>query len=91
MYVFLLGLHLPLIFKNTKAMKYTMKNVHIGKLIKAELMEQGRSVAWFARKICCAKSNIYKLFERESIDLAQLIKISEVLDHNFLKDCYVEV
>ena len=67
-----------------------MKDVHVGKMIEAELDRQGRSVAWLAKEIYCEKSNIYKMFKRKSIDLLQLIHISEVLQHNFLRDCYEE-
>ena len=69
---------------------FKMKEIHVGKMIHEELLSQGRTVTWFAKQICCEKSNIYKLFRRESIDLLQLMKISEVLGHNFLKDCYEE-
>ena len=69
---------------------FTMKEVHIGKLIHDELDRQGRTVVWFAKQIYCEKSNVYKMFRRKSIDLFQLMRISEVLDHNFLKDCYEE-
>ncbi len=65
-----------------------MKDVHIGQLIKSELKRQGRTVSWLAEKIFCEKSNIYKMFRRKSIDLEQLMRISEALNHNFLKDCY---
>lgn len=65
-----------------------MKDVHIGQLIKTELKRQGRTASWLAAKIFCEKSNIYKLFRRKSIDLEQLMRISEALNHNFLKDCY---
>lgn len=68
----------------------TMKDVHIGKIIQEELERQGRSASWLAREIYCEKSNVYKLFKRPSIDLLQLIHISKVLQHNFLKDCFIE-
>ena len=68
-------------------MKFVMKDVHVGKLIHEELTRQGRTVNWFAKEIYCEKSNVYKMFNRKSIDLLQLMKISEVLDHNFLRVC----
>lgn len=71
-------------------MNFVMKNVHIGQMIQDELNRQGRSVNWFAKGIYCEKSNVYKMFKRKSIDMAQLMKISEILGHNFLKDCYEE-
>lgn len=71
-------------------MGFKMKDVHVGELIYAELKRQGRTVNWFASQIYCEKSNIYKLFRRKSIDLGQLMMISEVLNHNFLRDCFSE-
>ena len=64
------------------------KNLHIGHMIKAEMERQGRSASWLARAILCERSNVYKLFNRESIPVDQLIRISEILDHDFLQDCY---
>ena len=66
------------------------KDLHIGNLIEKELDRQGRSAAWLAKSIYCEKSNIYKLFKRESIGIDQLIRISEVMDHDFLSDCYAK-
>ena len=74
----------------TKIMSFVMKDVHIGQLIQEEMNLQGRNVTWLAKGIFCEKSNVYKMFKRKSIDLAQLMKVSEVLNHNFLKDCYEE-
>lgn len=71
-------------------MKFQMKDFHIGKMIQDELSRQGRTVVWLAKAIYCEKSNVYKLFKRKSIDFEQLLKISEVLNHNFLNDCYEE-
>ena len=71
-------------------MNFVMKDVHIGQLIQEELIRQGRTVNWFAKGIYCEKSNVYKMFKRKSIDMAQLMNVSEVLNHNFLKDCYEE-
>lgn len=67
-----------------------MKDVHIGQMIKDELNRQGRTVNWLAKEIYCEKSNVYKMFRRKSLDLDQLLKICNVLNHNFLKDCYEE-
>lgn len=72
-------------------MNFTMKrDVHIGEMIRQEMVSQGRSVAWLASKICCEKSNIYKLFKRKSVDVEQLMLISTTLKHNFLRDCFEE-
>jgi len=71
-------------------MSFTMKDIHVGNMIKKERKKQGRSVKWLAKEIYCEKSNIYKMFNRKSIDLGQLMLISNVLQHNFLRDCFEE-
>lgn len=58
----------------------------IGKLIKEELERQERSVTWFAKKLSCHRTNVYDIFARDNIDMTLLIRISRILDHNFLRD-----
>lgn len=60
---------------------------HIGKMIRAQLKAQGRSMAWFATAIHCDRSNAYKMLKHETIDLVLLMKISEMLNYDFLHDC----
>ena len=74
--------------RKNNSMKTYKKDLHIGTIIQEELARQGRSAAWLAKSIYCEKSNIYKLFRRESIGIDQLMRISEVMDHDFLGDCY---
>lgn len=59
---------------------------HIGALIKAELEHQERGVSWFARKLACDRSNVYRLFQKESIDTKLLTRISQILCHDFFLD-----
>ena len=59
--------------------------VHIGQLIEQELRRQRRSVSWFARELYCDRTNVYKLFRKESIDTLLLYRISMVLSHDFFK------
>ncbi|MBP5643310.1 MAG: XRE family transcriptional regulator [Bacteroidales bacterium] len=72
-------------------MDFKMKDVHVGAMIQEELQRQGRTVNWFAGQIYCEKSNVYKMFKRKSVDLIQLMKVSEALGHNFLRDCFEEI
>lgn len=55
----------------------------IGQLIKEELTAQERGVAWFSRKIHLDRSNVYRLFQKNSIDTDLLKRISLVLDKDF--------
>lgn len=65
--------------------------MHIGQQIEKIFREQGRKVSWFADKLCCDRRNIYKIFERESIDTALLARISILLGHDFLQDLSDEI
>jgi hypothetical protein len=60
-----------------------MTQILIGKLIEEELRSQDRSVVWLAAKLQCNRTNIYKIFRRDSIDAELLLRISNVLRRNF--------
>ncbi len=57
--------------------------IHIGDLIRQELIRQDRTPTWLARKINCERTNVYDIFERTSINTDLLAKISQVLDCDF--------
>ena len=61
-------------------------NLHIGQLIKAVFDKSGMSVAEFARQINCERTNVYTIFRRRTIDVELLVRISYILNHNFLDD-----
>ena len=60
--------------------------MHIGKLIKEQMEKQGKTVVWLARELSCSRTNIYKIFEKSSIDTSLLMRISVVLQYNFFVD-----
>ena len=66
-------------------MNKQQKRVHIGSLIKKELERQERTVSWFARKLSCDRSNVYKLFKRPNVDTDLLLRISVILHYNFFE------
>ena len=59
--------------------------LHVGQMIKEEVERQERPIAWFARKLSCSRANVYNIFARENIDLILLIRISNILNVNFLE------
>ena len=65
-------------------------DIHIGSRIQQVMKDQGRNVSWFAKQICFERSNVYKMFKRKSIDTDLLIKISEVLGHDFLSEYFYD-
>lgn len=60
--------------------------IHVGKLIEQTLREQGRTVTWFAQRLCCTRPNVYKIFHKENIDVQMLWHISCILEHDFFND-----
>lgn len=66
------------------------QKLHIGQMIKAVFDKSGLSVAELARRIHTARSNVYFIFERPSIDMEQLLDICDALDHNFLDDIQLQ-
>lgn len=60
--------------------------IHIGKRIEEELRLQERSVTWFANKLYCDRTNVYKIFRKQSIDTELLLRISAILNHDFFSD-----
>ena len=68
------------------AEKEQIQEMHIGKMVAAELERQGRKVEWLARQLPCDKSNMYKLLKKPNWDVAMLIRISRILGHDFMHD-----
>ncbi|MBQ9558527.1 MAG: helix-turn-helix transcriptional regulator [Bacteroidaceae bacterium] len=56
---------------------------HIGHLIRQEVERQGLTVVSLARMLSCSRTNIYKIFDRQSIDTDQLFRISSLLHTDF--------
>ena len=59
--------------------------MHIGKLIKQQMDEQGKSVVWLARQLSYSRTNVYKIYDKSSIDTDVLLRISILLQYDFFK------
>ena len=57
----------------------------IGQLIKTRLKERGLTVSHLARTLSCERSNLYRIFEKDSIDTRLLLNISRALDYDFFQ------
>jgi len=57
--------------------------IHLGKIIRQTLRQQGRSVTWLARQLPCDRSNLYKIFSKHTLDTEILYRISQLLDTDF--------
>lgn len=57
----------------------------IGELIKHKLHEKGKSSVWLANQIPYSRANIYKIYNKKSIDTSILMRISMALEYDFFQ------
>ena len=57
--------------------------MHIGQLSKEQVEKHGKTVVWFANELSCSRTNIYKIYEKSSIDTSLLLRISSILEYDF--------
>lgn len=57
--------------------------IHIGKQIRQKMEERQKTVVWLAKHLSCSRTNIYKIFEKHSVDTDILARISSVLEFDF--------
>lgn len=69
-------------------MSENYSKIYIGKIIRAKVDERGLGYAEFARRINCARTSNYSLFNSKSIDVERLLHISEVLEYDFINEVY---
>lgn len=67
-----------------------IKNIHIGELIARRLDISGLSYAEFARRLYVDRTTIYNIIRSKSIDIDRLIKISTILDFDFISEIYMD-
>ena len=60
--------------------------MHIGERIKEVMHQQRVSVIAIAKEIDCERTNVYNIFERETISTGLLKKFCIILGYDFFKD-----
>lgn len=60
----------------------------IGQRIKEvfDQMPKTCTVAWLASELHCDRRNVYRLFERENVDILLLARLSCIMKHDFFAD-----
>ena len=58
----------------------------MGHIIKQVFDEQGRTVNWFAKKMHCNRTNIYKIFEKQHLNSDTIQRASKALEPDFFYD-----
>jgi len=62
-----------------------MSKIDIGTIIQEQMKNRKQKALWLAMQISCDRSNIYKLFNKRSINTDVLLNISLALDHDFFQ------
>lgn len=65
-----------------------ISKIHIGQLIRQQLEERRMAITDFAAMLHYERTNVYKIFKRKSIDVELLIRVSEILQYDFLAEVY---
>lgn len=66
--------------------KDAMENKTIGSKIKDLVYKKGIPIPQFAEMINCSRKHVYKIFDRNTMDIQQLAIISKALNYDFFKD-----
>lgn len=61
----------------------TLSFMHIGNLIRKKVKEQNKTSVWLAEQLSCSRTNVYKLYDKKSIDTDVLFRISSILRFDF--------
>lgn len=69
-------------------MKEMSENLKIGQRIRLVFNEMPKNctMEWLTAQLHCGRRNVYRIFERENIDIQLLARISKILNHDFFAD-----
>lgn len=59
--------------------------IPIGKLIQKKMEEKELTVVWLSKEVPCSRANIYKLFNKTTIDTEMLFRISHIIGFDFFQ------
>jgi len=62
-----------------------METVEIGQKIKEVFDERNMKLTEFADELGTVRQNVYRIFKKRHVDTGLLLKISQVLHHNFFQ------
>lgn len=75
-----------LVLSRDECVKQAIEQLRLGERIHEELKCQGRSVTWLASQLGMERCSVYYTFRQNSIDMELLLRISGILNHNFILD-----
>lgn len=67
-----------------KKKQYTSE-IHIGRIIRQQMIKNKISVIGLSRQLDCSRTNVYKILDRHSVDTDTLMKLSLLIGLDFFK------
>ena len=61
-------------------------SIHVGSLVRSELLRQQKSVSWLAEKLGIQRPNCYRILNAQSLQTELLCRLSFVFRHDFFAD-----
>ena len=59
--------------------------MHIGNILRERLKNDGKSVVWLARELGCHRTNIYRIYEKHTVDTGILLRLCRILHYDFFQ------
>lgn len=75
--------------KATLFMYGNYNDIHIGPIIELRIRAAGISYAELARALNVDRTTIYNIVKAKSIDIDRLIRISQILNYDFIRNVYL--
>ena len=60
-------------------------SIHIGEEIRKKVEEKGVAIVWLSKELGCHRTNIYRIFEKPTIDTGVLYRLSIILNFDFFQ------
>ena len=66
-------------------MENQRNSLHIGQRIKRQIEDSGMTTVWLAQQLGYHRTNLYKIYEKSTIDTGILLRISKITGYNFFR------
>jgi len=77
------------IIKQSAGNSNFLSDIHIGSYIRRLAREKGWSTKHIAKKLHCAPNTVSDLYNRKSMKVKKLLRISDALGHNLIAEVYL--
>ncbi|MDR1340910.1 MAG: hypothetical protein LBK58_12785 [Prevotellaceae bacterium] len=73
-----------------KIYQIDLETMNIGSVIERQFRINSMTLTEFADRLNCGRNTVYVIFKHDDIDMERLTEISEILNFDFIRACYLE-